>query len=46
MQLAEVVIKEVDILKKVQKAEAKDDEIVKVVKEMKKAGVKMVRDKE
>jgi len=43
MQLAEVIIKEVDILEKIRKSEAKDNE---VVEEMKQAEVKMLRDKE
>jgi len=36
----------VDILEKIRRSEAKDNEIVKVVEEMKKAGVKMLRDEE
>jgi len=36
----------VDILEKIRKLEAKDDEVIKAVEEMKKAGVKMLRDKE
>jgi len=36
----------VDILDKIRKSEAKDDEVVKVVEEMKKAGIKMLRDEE
>ena len=34
------------IIEKIKKSEAKDDEVVKVVKEMKKAGVKVLRNKE
>ena len=36
----------VDILEKIRKSEARDDEVIKVVEEMKKAGVKMLRDEE
>ena len=36
----------VDILEKIRKSEAKDDEVIKAVEEMKKAGVKMLRDEE
>ena len=35
-----------DLLEEVRKSKVKDDEIVKVVEEIKKAGVKMLRDKE
>jgi len=34
----------IDILDKIRKSEAKDNEVVKVVEEMKKAGVKILRD--
>ena len=34
-QMTEVVIKKVDLLEKIRKSEAKDDEIVKAVEEMK-----------
>jgi len=36
----------VNILEKIKKLEAKDDEVIKAIEEMKKAGVKMLRDKE
>jgi len=36
----------VDILEKIKKSEAKDDEVIKAVEKMKKVGVKMLRDKE
>ena len=44
----EVVVKgpEVDLLEKIKKARSKDEEIVRVVKEMKKAGVKELRGNE
>jgi len=46
MQVVEVIIDEVDLLEKIRESEAKDDEVVKAVEEMKWAGVKMLRDKE
>jgi len=46
MQVTEVIIDGVDLLKKIKESEAKDDEVIKTVKEMKQAGVKMLRDKE
>jgi len=45
-EVSEVVIEGVDILDKIRRSEAKDDEVVKAVEEMKKAGVKMLRDEE
>ena len=36
----------IDILDKIRKSEAKDDEVIKAVEEIKKAGVKMLRDEE
>jgi len=42
----EVLIEGVDLLKKVRESKAKDDEVIKAVEEMKRAGVKMLRDKE
>jgi len=45
-QVAEVIIDEVDLLEKIRGSEAKDDEIVKAVEEMKQTGVKMLRDEE
>jgi len=42
----EVLIKGVDLLKKVRESRIRDDEVVKVVEEMKRAGVKMLRDEE
>jgi len=44
--MAEVIIKGVDLLDKVRKCEVRDDEVIKVVEEMKQARVKMLRDKE
>jgi len=42
----EVLIKGVDLLKKVRESKAKDDEVIQVVAEIKQAGVKMLRDEE
>jgi len=42
-RMGEVIIEGVDILEKIRKSEAKNDEVIKVVEEMKKAGVKMLR---
>ena len=41
-----MIIEGVDLLDKVRKYKARDDKVVKEVKEMKRAGVKMLRDKE
>ena len=46
IRVTEVVIEEVDLLEKVRKCKAKDNEVVKAVEEMKQAGVKMLRDEE
>ena len=46
VRVAEVIIEEVNLLDKVKKSKAKDDEVVKAVEEMKQAEVKMLRDKE
>jgi len=44
--IGEVVIKGIDILDKIRKSKAVDDKIVKVVEDMKKANVKVLRNKE
>ena len=44
--MIEIIVDGVDLLKKVRKSKVKDDEIVKVVEEMKRAGIKVLRDKE
>jgi len=36
----------IDILEKIRRLEAKDNEVIKAVEEIKKAGVKMLRDEE
>jgi len=46
IRAVEVIIEGVDILEKIRKSETKDNEMIKVVEEMKRAGVKMLRDKE
>jgi len=42
----EIIVDRVDLLKEVRKSKVKDNKVVKVVEEMKKAEVKMLRDKE
>ena len=42
----EVIIEGVDILEKIKISEARDNKVIKAVEEMKKAGVKMLRNKE
>jgi len=46
IQAGEVIMEGVDILEKIRKSEAKDDEVIKAVEKMKKVGVKILRDKE
>ena len=46
IRVGEVMVEGVDILDRIRKSGAKDDEVVKVVEEMKKAGIKMLRDEE
>jgi len=46
IRVTEVVIEGADLLGKVRKCKARDDEVVKVVEEIKQAEVKMLRDKE
>jgi len=46
IQAGEVIVEGVGILERIRKLEAKDDKVIKAVKEMKKAGVKMLRDEE
>jgi len=45
-QVTEVVIEGVDILDKIRKSETRDDEVIKAVEEMKRTGVKVLRDEE
>ena len=42
IRIAEVIIEGVDLLDKVRKCEAIEDEVVKAVEEMKQVGVKML----
>jgi len=44
--VSEVIIEGIDILDRIRKSEVKDDEVVKAVEEMKRAGVKVLRDEE
>jgi len=44
--LEEVVIERVDILDKIRKLKAVDDEVVKIVEEMKRANMKVLRNEE
>jgi len=46
IRAGEVIVEGVDILEKIRKLKAKDDKVIKAVEEMKKAGVKMLRDEE
>ena len=45
IQVIKVVIKGIDLLEKIRKSEAKDDEIVKAIEEIKQVDIKMLRDK-
>ena len=41
-----MIVEGVDFLDRIRKSGAKDDKVVKVVEEMKKAGINMLRDEE
>jgi len=45
-EVVEIIVDGVDLLEEVKKSKVKDDEVVKAVEEMKRAGVKMLRDEE
>jgi len=45
-EVVEIIVDGVDLLEEVRKSKVKDDEVVKAVEEMKRAGVKMLRDEE
>ena len=45
-ETVEIIVDRVDLLEEVKKSKVKDDEVVKVVEEMKWEGVKMLRDEE
>jgi len=42
----EIIVDRIDLLEEVKKLKVKDNEIIKAVEEMKKAGIKMLRDEE
>jgi len=43
-EVVEIIVDGVDLLEEVRKSKVKDDEVVKAVEEMTRAGVKMLRD--
>ena len=45
-EAVEIIVDGVDLLEEVRKSKVKDDKVVKVVEEMKQAGVKILRDEE
>jgi len=45
-ETVEIIVDGVDLLEEVRKLKIKNDEVVKAVEEMKRAGIKMLRDKE
>jgi len=45
-EIVEIIVDRIDLLEEVRKSKVKDDKVVKAVEEMKKAGVKMLRDEE
>jgi len=46
IEIVEIIVEGVDLLKKVKQSKVKDNEVVKAVEEIKQAGVKMLRDEE
>jgi len=44
-EIVEIIVDGIDLLEEVRKSKVKDDEVIKAIKEMKQAGVKMLRDK-
>jgi len=42
----EIIVNRVNLLEKVKQSKVRNDEVVKAVEKMKRAGVKMLRDKE
>ena len=46
METVEIIVDGVDLLEEVRKSKVKDNEVVKVVEEIKRAGVKILRDEE
>jgi len=45
-EVVEIIVDRVDLLKEVRKSKVKDNKVVKAVEEMKRVGVKMLRDEE
>ena len=45
-EAVEIIVDGINLLKEVRKSKVKNDEVVKAVEEIKRAGVKMLRDKE
>ena len=45
-EVVEIIVDRVDLLKEVRKSKVKDKKVVKAVEEMKRVGVKMLRDEE
>ena len=45
-EMVEIIVDGVDLLEKVRKSKMKDNEVIKVVEEMKRARIKMLRDEE
>jgi len=46
VEKVEVVIEGVDLLKKIKRSKVQDDKVIKAVEEIKRAGVKILRDEE
>jgi len=46
IETVEIIVDRVDLLEEVRKSKVRDNEVVKAVEEMKKAGVKILRDEE
>jgi len=44
--VVEIIVNGVDLLEKIKQSRMKNDEVVKAVKEIKRAEIKMLRDKE
>ena len=45
-EVVEIIVDRIDLLEEVRKSKVKDDKVVKVIEEMKWAGVKILRDEE
>ena len=46
IETVEIIVEGVDLLKNVKQSKVKDDQVVKAVKEMKQAGIKILRNEE